>query len=329
MRDLDLRTARASQKFQWLNAVKQTGVVNSLTRLDLWIAVDLINWLDDDLVCYRSYRDIAEAINCTENAAANGIARLKNAGFLYIPVIQKRAKKDHKGGRYATTYAIQFPRSFPNPELGNQKAVSPTPVGQTKEPQESSDSPSCIGQVSPTQIGPISVENPVEGGSALGRASASDNDVVPSEGQDETDLEEGGKAAAQPSASKPTASDNQNPETIFQGLNGDESWSAAKEWYRARYGNRIDALEHTQDLIDGFHPDDPESDARDGVVRVLRELLAGQSLSAGRAILEPHLAAAEAMLVANFGQGTFHAELVALCDGMLAGLADEEVRNVG
>ncbi|MHC9236615.1 hypothetical protein ACX9MO_13355 [Pseudooceanicola sp. 502str34] len=175
------KTKRAARKFEWLAAIRKNGVRDGVTRLDLWVALALLDWLDDDLTCYRAHADIGKDVGCSETSARASTARLRKAGFLSVSDAPKRTGKRPNGGRLATTYVLKFPDGFRKPACGNDEEVSATRGAETvgvEAKQEHGVSASQLTEVSASQIAAIPLEDPVESGSALGRAPAYSIDAV-------------------------------------------------------------------------------------------------------------------------------------------------------
>ena len=99
------RKTKAAQTFAWLKAVRRN---TALLRIDAWTALDLAEWLGDDLTVFRSARMLAESIRCSPSTAAASLARLEAAGLLSRT--EAKGPVSPSGGRRANTYTIAIPQ---------------------------------------------------------------------------------------------------------------------------------------------------------------------------------------------------------------------------
>lgn len=127
----------AGHQFRWLRAIrdgiaaeqtrKRSGARRAmLTHLDALLAIDLTEFMQGRLECFRSAAALARACGCSESAAEAGLRRLVAAGFLEK---MAPAERDSNGkGRPATRYRV--PTIFPVLEGGKSTEVFPSCEGE-------------------------------------------------------------------------------------------------------------------------------------------------------------------------------------------------------
>lgn len=113
------RKEKATRTFEWLKAVRGN---TALLRIDAWTALDLAEWLSDDMTVFRSARMLARSIRCSPSTAAASLARLEAAGLLSRT--EAKGPVSPSGGRRANTYTIAIPE-----EVFTDQPVE-TPVDQ-------------------------------------------------------------------------------------------------------------------------------------------------------------------------------------------------------